>query len=100
MKKFFLILSLVFSITAFAETETVIYPNVYNYGSSVQVSAWNYSDRTVFCSGTIYMDMANGERDSEYYFESIPAHFTSYRTFYSRRPGDRISRVSHSIFCN
>lgn len=100
MKKFFSCLLLALSFSAVAETEAIIFPHVYNYGSNVQVQIWNNTDRSVSCSGYIYMNTQQGFRDTEYYYDWISPRFSSYRSFYLRRANDRIVSVSHSIFCH
>lgn len=100
MKKFFSGLLLTLSFSALAETKAFIYPNVYNFGSNVQVQIWNTTDKSVTCSGFINMRTQQGHTDSEYYYEWISPRFSSYRTYYPRRSGDRIISVNHSIYCN
>lgn len=99
MKKFFLALALVVSASAFAGEKTVIFPQVYNYGFNVQVTVWNHTDRSVNCSGPLYLTYQSGARETEYFWDNVMARFTSYRTVYPRRTNDRITMVSHSISC-
>lgn len=99
MKTLFITLALAFAASAFAEEKTVVFPSVYNYGSNVQVQVWNHTDRNVNCSGFVYLNYQSGVRDQEYYFDYVSARFTSYRTIWPRRTGDRILSVNHSISC-
>jgi hypothetical protein len=99
MKKCLVLFCLLASLSVFAKPETVIFPNVYNYSSNVTIQIWNYSDRTVNCSGPVYMDMESGVRESEYFFDTIMAKFSSYRSIYPRNLNDRIRSVSHFITC-
>lgn len=99
MKKFMVALALTISASAFAEKASVIFPHVYNYGSSVQVQIWNHTDKYVSCSGPLWMTTEKGVSYSEYLFDSIMPRMTAYRSFYSRDFNDRIRNVSHSIFC-
>lgn len=100
MKKLILALLVTVSASAFAEKESIVFPRVYNYGSSVQVQVWNHTDRSVNCSGFVNITLQSGKRESEYYFDFVSARFTSYRTFYMRDLNDRVSFVNHSIFCH
>ncbi len=100
MKNLFLALALTISASAFAEKASIIFPRVYNTGSSVQVEIWNHTDKYVTCSGSIWMRTEKGNSYSEYYFDSIMPRFTSYRTFYSRDFQDRVVSVNNGIFCN
>ena len=100
MKNLILGLVLGVSSVAFAAKETAIFPNVYNYGTSVQVNIWNSSNRSVWCSGSVFMNLDNGQMQSENYSEYIMANFNSYKMIYPRLAGARILSVSHSIFCN
>ncbi len=99
MKKFLILATLALSATAFAETNTVIFPRVYNWGNQVQVDIWNHTDRDVTCSGPIYMTLESGATQYESYFDWVPARFSRYRTIYSRDFNDRIRSVSHNIWC-
>lgn len=99
MKKLLLTCSLLLSSVAFAETKTVVFPQVWNYGTSVQIQIWNHTDRSISCSGPVYLNMQSGERIHEYFYDFVSARFTSYRTIFSRNMNDRISSVSHMISC-
>jgi hypothetical protein len=98
MKKMAL-LALLTSTAVFAGRTNVIFPQVTNLGSSVQVTLWNHTDRNVTCSGLVNMTYGNGVRSSESVFEYIPPNITSYRTYYGQQFGERIVHVDHSIFC-
>ena len=99
MKNVLLLATLLLSTSVFAEKESVVFPQVSNYGSSVQVRIWNHTDRSVSCSGQIYLNYMSGYRDSEYFFEYVSARFTSYKHIYSRRMNDRVVNVTHTISC-
>lgn len=100
MKKFILIAVLAFSGATFAETKTVIFPRIYNWGNSVQVDVWNYSNIDVTCSGPIYMTLESGATQYDSYFDWVPARTSRFRTIYSRDLNDRIRSVNHNIWCN
>lgn len=100
MKNLIAGLVLVVSSVAFAAKDVAIFPNVYNYGNSVQVHIWNTSNRSVWCSGSVYMNLDNGQTQSENYSEYVMANFNSYKMIYPRLAGARILSISHSIFCN
>lgn len=99
MKKLFLVSALLFSFSALAEQEAVVFPQVYNYGTNVQVRIWNHTDRSVSCSGFVNLYYQSGARDSEYFYDHVSARFTSYRNIYPRRLNDRVMNVNHSISC-
>lgn len=76
-----------------------LYPNVINWGSSVQVQIHNSTQSTYSCSGNVYMHTQN-TTESAYYFDFIPAYGSSFRSFYPLNHQTQIRFVSHSIFCN
>jgi hypothetical protein len=100
MKKWFILFVLSISSFAFSSNNSAIFPNVYSTGFNVQVSIRNHTPKFVRCSGFVYLSYQSGQRDSEYFFDNIPANFNSFRTIYPRRMNDRILSVNHSIFCN
>jgi hypothetical protein len=99
MKNLFLALMITFSGAVLAEKTSPVYPQVYSFGHSVQVTVRNFTDRNVHCSGNIFLNTISGAREMQYYSEFVPARFTSYRNLYPRSFGDRILSTSHSIFC-
>lgn len=100
MKKVFFLIALMFSFSAFAEKAASVWPHVYNFGHAAQVQVWNHTDREVRCSGWVYMTMENGETDSQHYFDWVYARSSRHRMVYPRFSNERISHVSHSIWCN
>ena len=100
MKKTALAACLLVSSIALAQPDGVIFPQVYNFGYSVQVNVWNTTDQYVNCSGFLFMTTQNGFRDSQYYFDYVPPRFNSFKQIYVRRGDDRIISVSHSVMCN
>lgn len=100
MKKIILGLALIISAPAFAEKASIVFPQVYNYGSSVEVQIWNHTDRYVTCSGSLWIRTEKGNSYSEYLFDHVMPRFSAYRSFYARDFNDRIQSVRHSIFCN
>ncbi len=98
MKKCLFVAILVSGL-AHAQRSIAIFPQVTNYGTSVQVTIWNHTDRNVTCSGFVNLSYANGQRYTESVFEYVPSRFTSYRTIYGQQFGERIVMVDHSIFC-
>ena len=99
MKKFILAVTLVLSGLAFAEDEAPIFPQVFNYGNSVQIQITNHTDSYVTCSGPVWITTDKGATYSEHYFDSVMPRFTSYRRIQVRNFQDRIRFVNHSIFC-
>jgi hypothetical protein len=97
MKK--MILGLILSFSAFAGTQSVIYPQVYNYNYNVQVTIWNHTDKSVNCSGSLTLWSSNGGTQTEYISERVSPKFTFYRSFYPRISGDRFTNVTNNIFC-
>lgn len=98
MKKFMMIFALLATGTVFAAKDAA-FPNVYNYGTQVQVQVWNHGDRQVNCNGTLWMRTMSGKSYTEYYSDFVFARGSSFRTFYARDYKDRISNVTHNIFC-
>lgn len=99
MKKFILALALSLSASAFAENVSVIFPRIYNIGSSVQVQVWNHTDKFITCSGPIWMRTDRGFTYSTSYYDTIGPRFTSYRTLSLGNYNDRIRSVSHNVYC-
>jgi hypothetical protein len=99
MKKIFLALVLTCTASAFAGKDAVVFPRVYNYGSSIQVQVWNHTDKTVTCSGSIFGRTVKGVSYSDFYFDTVTPSFTSYRSFYTRDFSDRFFSVRHNIYC-
>lgn len=98
MKKFMMVLALLTTGSVFAAPDAT-FPNVYNYGSQVQVQVWNHDNRQVNCNGTLWMRTQSGKSYSEYYSDWVFPRGSSYRTFYARDMNDRIASVSHNIAC-
>lgn len=93
------ILGLMLSFSALAKTNTSVFPQVSNYGSSVEVRIYNYTDRPVSCSGSIYMTTQLSGNRTEYYFNMISAGFNDWRTYRLPNLSDRVISVYHSITC-
>lgn len=74
-------------------------PNIYNWGNSVEVQAWNHNRMGVMCSGWVYMDMRSGHRPSTYVSMYVPARgYRSHRINIMDHQ-DRVIHASHSIWC-
>jgi hypothetical protein len=99
MKIFFLTLSLLFSSLASAAPESIVFPEVYNFGSRVQVTIRNHTDRNLNCSGFIYMDSMNGRRETHYFNAYVYPRETFFRTIQSWDYYTRYTWVNHSIRC-
>jgi hypothetical protein len=99
MKKIILALALSLSTAVIASENTSLFPRIYNYGTSVQIQVWNYTDRYVTCSGPLWISTQSGASYREYYFDSIMPGFTSYRIIRGRDFQDRMTYINHSIFC-
>lgn len=96
---------LLMSSSAFAQQfpvpPTPVYPTVSHWGNSIQVEAWNQNRFGVSCSGWVYMSLASGGSPSHYVSMYVPGNgFRSVRVNAILNPGDRITNVSHSIWCN
>ena len=98
MKKLILGMALLVSTTAFAKPDTAVFPQVYNFGSHVQVQIFNNSPWNATCSGWINMTFQSGRRDTINYYEMVFARSSRFRSIYPRTP-ERIMFVNHSIFC-
>jgi hypothetical protein len=91
------LMSLSFSL--FAGPSGLIFPEVYNFGHSVQVTVRNHTNEDVRCTGSISMVSQTGQRDNESFYETVPAGMTNFKTFFNRRMGDRYVSVMHTISC-
>lgn len=98
MKKLILGMALLVSTAAFASSDAAIFPQVYNFGSHVQVQMYNQTTWNATCSGWLNLTFQSGRRDSLYFQDWVPARQSRFRTIYPRTP-DRIMFVNHSIFC-
>lgn len=88
-------------LTGFSQAaEAVVWPNVYNWGNRVEVQVFNNTDRSVWCSGSVYLRMESNKEESHYFSEFINRGMFVYRSIYPRTLSERIQRVNHSIFCN
>lgn len=100
MKKLILGLALTLSSFAFAEKQSMVFPQVYNFGSSIQVNVWNTTDKNFWCNGSVTMYLDNGKQESEYYTEFVSSRYNSIRMIYPREFGTRITSYYHNIWCN
>lgn len=96
MKHFLALMLLIASASAFA----MPWPNVYNFGNSVQLHIANDQDRQIWCSGYLTLQTNTGKDESQYVTEFIMAHNFIYRNFYPRTLGETFTNVYHSIYCN
>lgn len=92
------------SVTAFAQPippmPMPVYPRLYVSGNSVMVEAWNNNRMSVFCSGSVWMRMDNGQTDSDHVSMFVPAMGYRSQRVYSREVSARILSADHSIWCN
>lgn len=100
MKKIILLTTLALSFSAYAAKDTTVFPEIYNFGSNVQLTIRNHTDRSVTCSGLLVLRTWNGYRQSFHYFNTIPSRFVTYRNYYPQMMGDRVMNISHSIYCH
>lgn len=96
MKKVFSLLALL-SFGAMAQTPVIPFVSNFIYNAQVQVS--NQNDYSVSCSGPVYMHMASGFTDVQYYFDTVIGRNFSYRSYFPTRMNDRINFTNHSIYC-
>lgn len=75
------------------------YARVWNNGTSVTLDYWNSSDRDERCSGSIYLDLEDGRRDSIRVHEFVWRRGSIHRRYYPNLFNTRIRRVSHSVYC-
>ena len=100
MKKIILLITLALSFPVFAAKDTTVFPEIYNFGSNVQVIIRNQTERSATCSGLLFLRTWNGYRQTFHYFDTIPSRFVTYKNFYPQMMGDRILSISHSIYCH
>ena len=101
MKKLIVGIFLAFSFSSLAsieESEAYVYPNVVNYGYSIQVQIWNTTDNVVRCSGYLNYRTDKGP-ESRFFTEIVSPRMNSYRMIYPNYLNSRILNVDHSIFC-
>ncbi len=94
MKKFFALVLLMSSVSAFAGI-----PHVWNNGNTVSFDYWNSSDRDERCSGPIYLTMEDGSRETIQVYEFVWRRGSVYRTYFPNMSGQRIANVSHAVWC-
>lgn len=97
MKQLSIIFLLIISFQIQADVPVI--PQVFNFGSSVQVQVHNRNSYPVTCSGTVNMQTVNGRSPIEFYQAYIIAGGTNWRTFNNRDFSDHIFNVFHTISC-
>jgi hypothetical protein len=97
MKK--IIFSLMIFATSVAHANSPIFPQIFNFGNSVQVQIFNPNLKDVNCSGMVYMNLSPYGVESQYFYGRIPSHTTGFRTFFLTQINVRIAFASHSIYC-
>jgi hypothetical protein len=98
MKKILLVLTVLIATSAFASFP--IFPQLTNFGTSVQLTIFNPNNKDVNCSGMIYMYLIPSAVESQYFYSRVVAHTTLFKTFIPLRQNMTISTVSHSIYCS
>lgn len=98
MKKF--ILASFLALFSFAAAAQMVFPYVYNNRYSVSLQAWNSSDKSVSCWGSIQLDLDENRRDTIFVNEYIFPRGNLYRTYYPTPMSAKIEFVSHSVFCH
>ena len=99
MRKMMLGLALLVSGFAYAEKEMAVFPQVYNFGTYVQVQVWNNTANMVRCSGQVYMNLSDGTRESQPFYDTVWARGQMTRSIRPRSFNTRVTSVSHSVFC-
>lgn len=89
---------LALSSSAFAG---MVWPQVSNWGSSVEVSIWNHTDEDVRCSGSVYFSTSEGRSESHYYMSTVYKRSSDYERYYlfTTTATERITSVNHTISC-
>ncbi len=98
MKKF--ILASALCLFSFAAAAQMVFPHVWNNRNSVSIDAWNSSDRSVTCWGSVYLNLSENRHETMNVNEYIWPHGTLYRTYYPMTFGATIESLSHSIYCH
>lgn len=100
MKTILFAIALVTSFSASAQV--YVYPNIINFGNSVQVQIHNTTQDNISCSGSVNMHTQQGRMETGYYFDQIYKGSFSMRSFYlmNNTMNDRITFTNHSIFCH
>ncbi len=98
MKKLIIGMALLTSASAFAQSRT-IFPQIFNFGNSVQVQIYNPNARAHHCSGSITLFTMPYGSEYQYFSEYIRPQSSLTRTIWLRNFNLRIMNASHSIFC-
>lgn len=80
---------------------SMVWPQLTNWGTSVELSIWNSTDEDIRCSGSVYFSTSAGKTESHYYFSTIYKHSSDYERYYlfSTTPGETITSANHSVSC-
>ena len=76
-----------------------VYPNVFTTPNQVQVSIYNYTQKDINCSGTIYITTQSGKFETRYYYQRIYRGMSDFRTFPNFDYNDPFMHSHHSINC-
>lgn len=99
MKKLMIAATLLITTSAFAQMSRPIYPQVMNFGNSVQVQIYNPNQKMHHCSGFVNINLIPMGTESQYFSEYIRPNSSFTRTIWLRTMGARVSHAYHSIFC-
>lgn len=99
MKKLVIGAALLVSASAFAQSSRPIFPQIFNFGNSVQVQIYNPNARPHYCSGFVNINTIPYGSESQYFSEYIRPQSSFTRTIWLRSIGARVSSAFHSIYC-
>lgn len=98
MKNIMLVTCFLLTGTALAQSRP-IFPQISNFGNSIQLQIFNPNLNPVFCSGSVTINVIPRGMETHYVNVSIPPRMNVVRQIWPRQVGGRIANAYHSLFC-
>lgn len=96
MKKMILVIAVTLLCPVFAQATSFFATNM---GTHVETVAWNTSDKSVWCVGTIYMKTESGDQFTAHVSELLSANEMKRKRVMAKDMNDKIADVYKSVDC-
>lgn len=100
MRTFVISVLFLLSFMAQAQEKSVVFPQLTVWPNSVDVRIWNTTDKTIYCSGPIYIYSQSNRFKTEYFNRYITPRSHAYQSFHNFNINDPYRNAHHSIFCH
>ena len=97
MKTCLMLLAL--SLSALCYGQSVVTVRLTNMGNMVNLEIRNSNNFDISCQGMVYLHIAHGLTDSQYYSSRILGGLIGVRTLWLHHQNDWVSYSNHSIYC-